>query len=669
MEDSKSWKNLPLTHNLSISFESVGSRILLISPNGNLSLQTIRIIIDLKKKFLEENNMFNESYIELYNFRNIKGFKRDVKKIYLEHIKKFKQDHFLLCTIGFNAKPAAYWFSKAVQFHFRVFGIDRLFEYFSEAETYALKILYKSGAISLRNDKIIKEKEAFFSLSEYKERISFINNSIIYSEIEGPVNEIIIKEHFRTWEELLKKNLPPQDKHCGIVIWKKTSYLPMRFQRLFITELFKFTKTNPCHQLYFIPENRDMEKLFSSSKNLYPVPLWILPDFFTVLKQINQIQAESSGFSQEIDLLDIEDQTTYTQEQINNYILEFTDFLSTSIDIPEKDMENYINTLSIEHPFRALYKSASILIYQYNERIQNLAKDNQKLSRENNDILIKYLLYKKLYTPEEKDKVKSLLETLAKIPAVEHVCFCPVDNAEDKGSLTCSIDIHKQGKESIIGMIIPPALCRFIRNKAFYAATPEQLLSAVEDRDQKPYLHAFIKKRDFGQLITFSYDEKNQTQGIFYFEIGKSFKQEEYKKTENSFYEIYKILSLEKEVIPDAITEIKPIDLQTAISEFDNSQDFLFTVLRTFFSKLPEQLEKIKQLIRNNDSEQIRKEAHKLKGGFANLFAEPSRCASEKLEIAAKNEDLENYTLILNEITAESEKLKKYLSEKKNLEI
>ncbi|MBU3915298.1 Hpt domain-containing protein, partial [bacterium] len=67
--------------------------------------------------------------------------------------------------------------------------------------------------------------------------------------------------------------------------------------------------------------------------------------------------------------------------------------------------------------------------------------------------------------------------------------------------------------------------------------------------------------------------------------------------------------------------ESAPLDYEKAIEEFEGDESFLTEVLEGFLNNVKDQIKTIEQAMSDGDFELIRKEAHSIKGGAANLTA------------------------------------------------
>ncbi|MCP3941552.1 MAG: response regulator [Desulfobacteraceae bacterium] len=84
-----------------------------------------------------------------------------------------------------------------------------------------------------------------------------------------------------------------------------------------------------------------------------------------------------------------------------------------------------------------------------------------------------------------------------------------------------------------------------------------------------------------------------------------------------------------------------PIDLSTAIEEFDNDREFLREVLENFLEIAENQIPVIAKAIEENHFQVVQKQAHSIKGGAGNLAAMPLSNAAATLEMLGKSEDSE----------------------------
>jgi len=108
--------------------------------------------------------------------------------------------------------------------------------------------------------------------------------------------------------------------------------------------------------------------------------------------------------------------------------------------------------------------------------------------------------------------------------------------------------------------------------------------------------------------------------------------------------------------------EEKPMDFRQAVEEFEGDKEFLTDVAKEFLRNVRAQIRTIQQAIDAGDAGTIRKEAHSIKGGAANLTAVPlSRIASE-LESAGESGDMNQGRNHLKKLQDEFARLKDYIT-------
>ncbi|MFO7985724.1 MAG: PAS domain S-box protein [Desulfatiglandaceae bacterium] len=91
----------------------------------------------------------------------------------------------------------------------------------------------------------------------------------------------------------------------------------------------------------------------------------------------------------------------------------------------------------------------------------------------------------------------------------------------------------------------------------------------------------------------------------------------------------------------DSDTQGDPMDFQKALAEFEGDKELLIDVLKGFLENASEQIGLIGEAISNHNFKDIRREAHTIKGGAANLTAERLSGVALELEKSAKSDDFE----------------------------
>ena len=106
-----------------------------------------------------------------------------------------------------------------------------------------------------------------------------------------------------------------------------------------------------------------------------------------------------------------------------------------------------------------------------------------------------------------------------------------------------------------------------------------------------------------------------------------------------------------------------PICLEQALGEFDGDHDLLDNVVRQFVLNLEVQINTITTAMDNNEFEQIRFQAHAIKGGAGNLTAYSLAKAAEKLEKAGVEKNKLECKKAFECLYKEGRRLKNYLDQ------
>ncbi|MFZ5572553.1 MAG: response regulator [Thermodesulfobacteriota bacterium] len=107
-----------------------------------------------------------------------------------------------------------------------------------------------------------------------------------------------------------------------------------------------------------------------------------------------------------------------------------------------------------------------------------------------------------------------------------------------------------------------------------------------------------------------------------------------------------------------------PLDFARALEEFMGKRELLLQTLRGFLVTAGEQVEVIRRALHAGSAETIRQEAHKIKGGSANLCAEILSVMARDLEKAAGANELEIVPEIITRMENELKRIEEYLNKR-----
>jgi HPt (histidine-containing phosphotransfer) domain-containing protein len=111
-----------------------------------------------------------------------------------------------------------------------------------------------------------------------------------------------------------------------------------------------------------------------------------------------------------------------------------------------------------------------------------------------------------------------------------------------------------------------------------------------------------------------------------------------------------------------------PIDFKRAISEFEGDEGFFLDVLRQFLINIKKQVNTLYHAITQNNAEVVRKEAHSIKGGAADLIAAPLSNLAFELEKMGKENRLKEGIPTLRQLEDEIKHLSDYARQKYPIE-
>lgn len=112
---------------------------------------------------------------------------------------------------------------------------------------------------------------------------------------------------------------------------------------------------------------------------------------------------------------------------------------------------------------------------------------------------------------------------------------------------------------------------------------------------------------------------------------------------------------------------IQPIDIEAYINRMGGNKEIAKTIIKGFLNLLPDSLDKIEEAIRTHNVEILNREAHSIKGGALNIFAEQLMIAAKELEINARIADQVSANVMLDKIRKEYNLLYEYVGTKLTL--
>ena len=113
-----------------------------------------------------------------------------------------------------------------------------------------------------------------------------------------------------------------------------------------------------------------------------------------------------------------------------------------------------------------------------------------------------------------------------------------------------------------------------------------------------------------------------------------------------------------KTLPPDAsdISELPVFDRSELMSRINNNTEMFDRLLTMFKEMVPVEIDKLKQMAETKEATEIKAQAHKMKGFFANISAKALREVACEMEKAAENNNLDKSRNLITVIENEYEK-------------
>lgn len=117
---------------------------------------------------------------------------------------------------------------------------------------------------------------------------------------------------------------------------------------------------------------------------------------------------------------------------------------------------------------------------------------------------------------------------------------------------------------------------------------------------------------------------------------------------------------IESTTIHRSSSKDTPIDYNRALSEFEGDRDLLKRLMEGFMTDVRKQIKIIRQAIAEGNSELVKREAHSIKGGAANLTAEALSELALAIEVTGKQKDLDRSAQALAKFEMEFHRFEDY---------
>ena len=132
--------------------------------------------------------------------------------------------------------------------------------------------------------------------------------------------------------------------------------------------------------------------------------------------------------------------------------------------------------------------------------------------------------------------------------------------------------------------------------------------------------------------------------------------------------QIYRVWPDDKTNIGGVILDKDVVDINSALETFDGDKELLLELAEEFFTSVPDEISTLRNLISQNNAEELQRSAHRFKGGLGNFGMKKAFKLAYKLETCGKENNLDEADKILSDLEKEIAFGREFYMEKLDLE-
>jgi len=619
-----------------MEFVLIGGRILGVRFFGTLSNEVFERFKKERTEFLNDIGLVNSYFVEYRDFAGVHGFWGNSYR-FLKNDLQYTSHHlepYNSLALYVQNLPGV------PRILYRVFLHSRSTPYISEycrshrdILLSSLNLLYERGVYSFAEKTRVPNKEWFYENPLYRESMQMLTDELIYCESRGNLSRMEEAQRRMIWENILESQ-PSLRKGFTLIMGLKEHEFPQedlanilspawldmlhkaKCQKFIVTTSLDSNAVAVNQLLTLNPLSHRVERRFTSTLNsLYP----------KVARRNSRLDRDPNSGS----IRDL--------EKLENYLL--------SLDVTKSRRNQLISseTLSEKDPLRPVYQSVNLFFSKVRDDYLYIYRDWQKKTSQVKKAQLKGGIYEILY--KRRSTTLSLEQALEEITELFNQvlsngrasCFHP-----SQGAYRCSRSAAK-GRVSLLGTIMPSTVVSCLEERAVKSIQQNEWAISFSPRERLmigPFLQSFLRSQG---ILRFHYriiHLEVQEQGSM---ILVDFQDEA--STEQNL--IASILDDAVELLnahfqPQNLsvrTTPAAVNFQEALHEYDDDEEFFKEVMGTFLNSLPEQWKALDLALGDIQWEPIRQEAHKIKGGAANLYALELQNAARQLEEMAVLKD------------------------------
>ena len=374
------WTDIPIDDEYSVSFSLIGNAILRVVPDGTITNEGTRRLIEEREKVLRDVGLKGKRYAEIRDHSMIarKPSKRS-RMILTNLLLKETNEGSLVGFWVFNAPlTIRLMFKVGVRLHKPSAPVGAVKDY-REAVENAVNVLEQNGIdVGIRQYKRFTKEEWGLEFESFAVRFELIGDDLIYSVAHGSLKEEHVDKFFEVHEKVLEESgLTAKGYFYRILNWENLEKTTWKARRMYVDGIKTLNRKVPCSLSVLFGLNKFMKKIIGFSKRFVPFPVATAHNLEEAMAIIER--EKKRGPETRISKMKRRAEETPHDEKIRNYCDELLGFMG----IINWDQEGTApEDISDSHPFKPVYDAMAIIKEDVDDLFRTQKQIEETLTRE-----------------------------------------------------------------------------------------------------------------------------------------------------------------------------------------------------------------------------------------------------------------------------------------------